>query len=177
MFDRGRFWSPVPEWQQSRIERPDLWISAVRSAGPICLVSGNLGAFLTAQGLERCLGPRDICGAQRYALRLAPDRLLYVGDGASAGEAQPSFGWSDGIAVTDVSDGYLLFDILGRSAANIMRLGSAYDYDSLEKPAEESAMTLFAGIKVALKRLETGWRLHVERPAATALWHWLEKAR
>ncbi|HVJ40286.1 MAG TPA: hypothetical protein VM639_02265 [Dongiaceae bacterium] len=176
MFDRGRFWSPVPAWQQSSLERPDFRISAVRTAGPICLVSGNLGAFLTAQRLERCLGPRDICGAQRYALQLAPDRLLYVGDGASTGQPQLSFGWSEGIAVTDVSDGYLLFDVLGRSAVDIMRLGGAYDYDSLERAAEESAMTLFAGIKVALMRLETGWRLHVERPAATALWHWLEKA-
>lgn len=182
MFDRGRFWSSVPDWSQCIIERPDLVIRPVRLAGPLCLVSGNLDAFLASRQLERSLGPRDMAGrcdmteGQRYALRLAPDRLLFVGERSPSEQSQPSPGWSpDGVAVADVSDGYLLFDVTGRRAAEIMRLGAAYDCDSPAELAEESAMILFAGIKVALMRLEAGWRLHVERPAATALWHWLEK--
>jgi hypothetical protein len=35
---------------------------------------------------------------------------------------------------------------------------------------------LFAGQRVILARLPQGWRLHVERPHAAAIWQWLQRA-
>jgi heterotetrameric sarcosine oxidase gamma subunit len=173
MFDRGRFWSPVPHWQTAVINRTDLAVRPVQPDGQIFMVSGNFGAFLARQGLARCLGPKDSCGEAPYALRLAPDRMLLVG-GAAAIDIVP--GWQDGIAVSEVTDGYLIIDVTGANAETLMRAGAAYDFDAPAGAAVESAVILFAGMKVAVMRRAGGWRLHVERPIAPALWHWLEKA-
>ncbi|HVI88308.1 MAG TPA: sarcosine oxidase subunit gamma family protein [Dongiaceae bacterium] len=173
MFDRGRFWSPVPDWQTAVINGPDVDMHPVRPDGQVLMVSGNFGTFLAKQGLARCLGPKDSCGDAPYALRLAPDRLLLVGGKAEV-DAVP--GWLDGIAVSDVTDGYVMIDVLGASAEMVMRAGAAYDFNAPAGAAVESSAILFAGMKVAVIRRADGWRLHVERPIATALWHWLEKA-
>ena len=39
-------------------------------------------------------------------------------------------GWSDGVATTDVSDGYLLFDLTGPAALDVMAMGAEYDFAS-----------------------------------------------
>lgn len=174
MFDRGRFWSPVPEWQSAAISRPDLDIRPVQPEGQVLLVSGDFGAFLAKQALARCLGPKDSCGDAPYALRLAPDRMLLVG-GKTVIDVVP--GWRDGIAVSDVSDGYVIIDVLGTGAGAVMQAGAAYDFVAPAGAAVESAVILFAGMKVAVIRRTGGWRLHVERPMATTLWLWLEKLR
>jgi heterotetrameric sarcosine oxidase gamma subunit len=175
VFDRGLFWSPVPDWPQAVIEGPGISIHPVPPAASMCLVSGNLEAFLERQGLRRCLGPRDICDGPRYALRLAPDRMLFICNGSLPAEASNPSWTSDGIAVSDVTDGFMCFDLVGRGAADIMRLAASYDFDEPLRPIEESTLMEFAGIKAAVVRRETGWRLHVERPQAATLWHWLEK--
>jgi heterotetrameric sarcosine oxidase gamma subunit len=172
MFDRGRFWSPVPDWPSVAISRPEADIRRVQADGQILMVSGNFGAFLANQGLARCLGPRDSIGDAPYALRLAPDRLLLIGGKAEI-DAVP--GWQGGIAVSDVTDGYVIIDILGAGAAAFMQAGAAYDFEAPAGAAVESAVIQFAGMKVAVIRRSGGWRLHVERPMATTLWHWLEK--
>ena len=175
MFDRGLFWSPVPHWPQARIVADDVDIRLAPAPGWICLVSGDLDSFLVRQALRRCLGPRDLCDAPRYALRLAPDRLLFVSDTPAPAAVSP--GWSpDGIAVTEVTDGVVCLDLTGRGAGDVMRLAGPYDHDATARYDAESCQMIFAGLKVAVVRLENGWRLHVERPLATALWHWLEKS-
>ncbi len=110
----------------------------------------------------------------RYALRLAPDRLLFVSvDGAATDGV--TFGWSeDGCAITDVSDGYVLLDITGSAAPELMRLGALHDFEAKSDTA--SAAMLFAGQRVILARIQQGWRLHVERPHAAAIWQWLQRA-
>ena len=85
------------------------------------------------------------------------------------------FGWTeDGCAVTDVSDGFVLFDIMGPAAPELMRLGALHDFEA--KSDTGSAATLFAGQQVILARTQLGWRLHVERPNAAAIWQWLQRA-
>jgi heterotetrameric sarcosine oxidase gamma subunit len=166
MPDRGLFWSPVPDWSRASIRHEGLSIVAL-AAQAAWLVSGNLAAFLERRGL-RLGGTGD-----RYALRLAPDRLLFVSmDGAGTDDA--AFGWSDGCAVTDVSDGYVLLDITGPMAPDLMRLGALHDFDARSESA--SAAMLFAGQRVILARIPQGWRLHVERPDAAAIWQWLQRA-
>jgi heterotetrameric sarcosine oxidase gamma subunit len=176
MPDRGKFWSPVPDWSAAGIRRPGLDIAVAR-AGAIWLVSGDLAMFLTQHhdGAD-CIGPRDTIAADRYALRLAPDRLLFV-HRAAAQTVPEALGWSnDGLALTDVSDGILLFDVTGPAAPDVMAQGAEYDFTSKTTLPTEAATMLFAGLKVSIARIPAGWRLHIERPYAAALWQWLEHA-
>lgn len=176
MFDRASFWSPVPAWPLASIEHAGVRIRPAPSPALMCLVSGDLSRFLEERGLRRCLGPRDTCDGRLYALRLAPDCLLFVGSDPFPG-FDGATGWSsDRTAVSDVSDGFLCFDLTGERAGDVMRMGALYDFDAPAGRGDESAVMLFAGTRVAVVRLETGWRLHVERPVAAPLWHWLETA-
>lgn len=166
MLDRGLFWSPVPDWSRASIRHDELSIAAV-APQVACLVSGNFAAFLERRGV------RFGDAGERYALCLAPDRLLFVDmDGTAADDA--AFGWKDGCAVTDVSDGYVLLDITGPAALELMRLGALHDFEA--NPETGSAAMLFAGQRVILARIPQGWRLHVERPNAAAIWQWLQRA-
>ena len=176
MPDRGKFWPPVPDWSVAAIRRHGLDIVVAR-AETIWLVSGDLPKFLARHhdGAD-CTGHRDACGGDRYALRLAPDRLLFVRR-AAAQAAPETHGWSnDGVALTDMSDGILLFDVTGPSALDVMALGAEYDFAAKPASPTKSAAMLFAGLKVWMARIAGGWRLHVERSYAAALWQWLEHA-
>jgi len=164
MLDRGLFWSPVPDWPQAGIRHEGLIVAAL---APLAawLVSGNLAAFLERHGV------RFSDASDRYALRLAPDRLLFV---SMNGADVTAFGWSDGCAVTDVSDSYVLLDVTGPVALDLMRMGALHDFEAVSDTA--SAATLFAGQRVIVARIPQGWRLHVERPNAAAIWQWLQRA-
>ena len=50
MFDRGRFWSPVPNWPDAAIERADISIRPALSVARLHLVSGDFGGFLAFRG-------------------------------------------------------------------------------------------------------------------------------
>jgi heterotetrameric sarcosine oxidase gamma subunit len=164
MPDRGLFWSPVPDWSRASIRHEGLSIAALAPQAA-WLVSGNLAAFLERRGV------RFGDAGDRYALRLAPDRLLFVSmDGAN----DTTFGWSEGCAVTDVSDSYVLLDVAGPAAPELMRMGALHDFEAVSDTA--SAATLFAGQRVIVARIPQGWRLHVERPNAAAIWQWLQRA-
>jgi heterotetrameric sarcosine oxidase gamma subunit len=167
MLDRGLFWSPIPDWSCASIRHDELSIAAV--APQIAwLVSGSLATFLERHGLR--LGD----DGERYVLRLAPDRLMFVAmDGAVTDGV--TFGWSeDGCAITDISDGYVLLDITGPAAPELMRLGALHDFEARSNTA--SASMLFAGQRIILAHIQQGWRLHVERPSAAAIWQWLQRA-
>jgi heterotetrameric sarcosine oxidase gamma subunit len=164
MPDRGLFWSPVPDWSRATIRHEGLSIVALAPQAA-WLVSGNLAAFLERRGV------RFGDAGDRYALRLAPDRLLFV---SMDGVDDVTFGWSDGCAVSDVSDGYVLLDITGAAALDLMRLGALHDFEGKSDTA--SAAMLFAGQRIILARISQGWRLHVERPNAAAIWQWLQRA-
>jgi heterotetrameric sarcosine oxidase gamma subunit len=167
MRDRGLFWSPVPDWSHASIRHDGLSIAAVAPQAA-WLVSGNLAAFLEWRGVR--FGE----AGDRYALRLAPDRLLFVSVEDAAADGA-TFGWSEaGYAITDVSDGFVLLDITGPAALDLMRLGTLHDFEV--KPDTASAAMLFASQRVILARIQQGWRLHVERPHATAIWQWLQRA-
>jgi sarcosine oxidase, subunit gamma len=175
MPDRGLFWSPVPDWPRADIQHQGLGITA-RSVENGWLVSGDLSRFLGRRAGLFCVGPLEVCERESYGLRLAPDRLLFVGRDAALIHPE-QFGWSeDGIAVTDVSDGFMLFDVAGPGAPDLMALGAQYDFQAKPGAQAESASMMFAGLKVAIARIPPGWRLHVERPYATALWQWLQHA-
>ncbi|HET6160260.1 MAG TPA: hypothetical protein VFE34_18085 [Dongiaceae bacterium] len=175
MPDRGLFWSPVPDWSRAEIQQPGLGITAL-SPRTAWLVSGNFSAFLAKRGGLACVGPRETCERDAYSLRLTPDRLLFVAQDAVSTHPE-TFGWSDdGVAITDVSDGLMLFDVTGPAAPALMQLGANYEFEANPAGPEESASTLFAGLHASIVRILPGWRLHVERPYATAMWQWLQHA-
>lgn len=169
MSDRSAFWSPPPDWGSARITRPGLEITVRETR--FTLVSGETHAWLAAQGIAPAIGPREACPAGGYALRLAPDSVLVVG------WESPVDGWQPEarVALSACSDGWLVFEILGEGAAALMAEGSEYRFTASPEPPTESARLLFAGIVVAVARCSGGWRLHVERAWAPALWRWLAR--
>jgi sarcosine oxidase gamma subunit len=170
MHNRAQFWSPVPDWLQVSLVGSSIRVAPVESAS-VWLVSGTPPALPAGYGIEAITSPRQCGDASRYALRLAPDRLLFV----SGTAAETSFGWSsEGGAITDVSDGIVIFDILGEAAGELMARGSEYPFLATAGPAEESASIRFAGFKLAVAKRTQGWRIHIERPWAPALWRWLQ---
>jgi len=170
MHDRGRFWSPVPDWSEVSLHAAGLDVSPVTVAS-ICLVSGDVKQFLAQRGIGEILGPRHVCSGGAYGLRLAPDRAMVVDD-ASAFDTDMGFG--NGCAVTDVSDGIMIFYVHGEHAAHLMAQGSEYPFEATTIFPHESTSMQFAGLRVIVSRRERGWRLHIERPWAPALWRWLQ---
>ena len=166
MFERSPFWSAPPVWSEARIEAPCLRVRAILS--PAQLVSGAVDAWLASRA-ESALGPRDRCAQERYALRLAPDMVLRVGEPA----VEPGWHEAERVAVSDAGDAWMSFDVEGEGALALLRQGGEYPFDEAAGPATESARMLFAGLVVAVSRRETGWRLHVDRAWAPALWRWL----
>ena len=170
MFNRAEFWSPIPDWSQALLRGESVTVTPVPVAAA-WWVSGDATSFLERHGLSQALGPRDTGDGERYALRYAPGRLLFV----SQAPAQDDFGWTtDGGAITDISDGMMVFDIHGEGAAELMAQGGEYPFAAAPGLATESASLRFAGFRLAVMRRPNGWRLHLERPWAPALWHWLQ---
>jgi sarcosine oxidase gamma subunit len=171
MFDRSGFWSPVPGWIGAVLESEGFRIAAVAPAA-IWRLSANVAPVLQRLGIDRTLGPRDACDAACYALRIAPDSVLAVCESEPTVALEP--GWTaDGAAQSEMNDGIVCIDIRGPRAAELMSLASEYPFTAAPGPQRESARMLFAGLRVAVMRRADGWRLHVERPWAPALWHWL----
>ena len=167
MFERSPFWSAPPVWSSASIERAGLRITAIEA--PALLLSGAMDVWLSRREL-RCLGPREICDATGYALRLAPDTVLFVG----AADIAPGWHAEEQLAVSDAGDAWVLIDVLGERATDVMAQGSELALATVAGPAGESARLLFAGMVVAVSRRPAGWRLHVDRAWAPALWRWLE---
>jgi heterotetrameric sarcosine oxidase gamma subunit len=170
MHDRGQFWLPVPDWERVSLHAAGVDANPVTVAS-ICLVSGDLQQLLARHGIGEILGPRQLCSGDTYALRLAPDRVMFVGD---ATVLETCTGSTNSCAVTDVSDGIMIFDIHGERAADLMAQGSEYPFEDTAVFPHESASMQFAGFRLAVARRPDGWRLHIERSWAPALWHWLQ---
>jgi len=170
MHDRAQFWSPTPDWSQVSLHAPAVDIAVVNTAS-MWLVSGNAQQLLARYGAEEALGRRQVCGEESYALRVAPDRVLFVAD-AQALDAAAAV--APGCAITDISDGMLTFEVRGADAAQLMAQGSEYPFDDSTSRPHESASMQFAGFRLIVSRRADGWRLHVERPWAPALWRWLQ---
>ncbi|MFO1394035.1 MAG: hypothetical protein U1F09_09775 [Steroidobacteraceae bacterium] len=170
MDDRSPFWSPVPDWSSAKIRTSSL---DVRVVLPVCAwqLSGEWGSVLTRLGVGAVRGPRDRCGDSRYALRLSPDSVLLVSDAP----VDLAAGWHEaGYAATALGDALVLVDLEGAGASALMAAGSEYPFSAaIVRPLESARMQL-AGHTIAVSRRPSGWRLHVPRPWATALWRWLE---
>ncbi len=170
MHDRAQFWSPVPDWSRVSLHAAGIGVAPVNVAS-IWLVSGDAQQLLARYGAAEALGPRQICGDDTYSLRVAPDRVLFIADTQALDAAAAV---ALGCAITDVGDGMLIFEVRGEAAAELIAQGSEYPFDDTTLRPHESASMQFAGFRLIVSRRADGWRLHVERPWAPALWRWLQ---
>jgi sarcosine oxidase gamma subunit len=167
MRDLTSSWPAVPDWNRAVLDQNDITVRSV-PVDSQHLVSGNLAGFAAKAGLpDQGAGAFGQVSGERYALRVARDRVLVVNAPADAMDA----GWhEDGYAVTDVSAMYHVFEIEGAGLDAV--IGEAMFVDpNAQSP---SAMTMFAG-QQAVVYYHEGWlRVHVERGFAPYLWQWLE---
>ncbi|MBL9053335.1 MAG: hypothetical protein JNN02_06360 [Tabrizicola sp.] len=156
MSDRSTFWPAAPDWATARIEVAGVTVTASHGDRGVFLLSGAAMAVQQAA--------KDHPGT---LLRISPDRAMLLTD-THAGLQD---GWhSAGIAVSDLSDAHIRFDIRGPGAPPLLALGSpslALD------PRPRAAAIAFAGMTLLVEPLPDGARLHVEHPQAPHLWHWL----
>lgn len=156
MTDRSTCWPAPTDWTSARIEAVGVTVTASH---------GDRGVFLLS-GPGKAIAPlvKDHPGT---LLEIAPDRAMLVTDT----QAGLQDGWHpSGLAISDLSDAHICFDIRGPGAAALLALGSA----SLAiDPAPRAAAVGFAGVTLLVEPLADGARLHVERPQAPHLWHWL----
>lgn len=156
MSDRSTFWPAPPDWTTARIEAQGVTVTASCGDRGVFLLSGP------SRAVQQVM--KDHPGT---LLHIAPDRAMLVTDS----EAGLQDGWHPaGVAVSDLSDAHIRLDLRGPGAAALLALGSP----SLALDAKPRAAALgFAGMTLLVEPLADGTRLHVERPQAPHLWHWL----
>lgn len=161
MRDDSHKWDVPPDYSAAII-RQGVAVTALAPPRQT-LISG-------AAVLERhrdALGWPDIAQGDSYALCLRRDRVLLVG-----GPAMED-GWdgAQGLAVSDVSDGYAMFQIAGPAALALCRRGAEL---SLATPSRSVARAVF-GFECLLYRWgdDATCRVHVSRAHAQALWQTL----
>lgn len=169
MRDLAEKWSVAPDWQSAAITTPGLAIRAVLDLNQL-MVSGDLDAWTRASSIGGTgVGAFGIAQGDRYAARLARDRLLVV----SKSPLGIATGWhADGFAVTAISAGLQIFEAEGTALDAFIARGTTLDPGQ----ASASAALSFAGISAIVYRREGKLRIHVDRSLAAYLWTWMETA-
>ena len=159
--DNHRWDAPVAD---KSLERPGLSIRQV-SLNRMTLISGPFPETLRAAGLAHAVGWPDIAIGPSYALRLRRDRIL-VADGPDLSE-----GWNadTGLAISDMTSGYAVFEIAGQKAMGFLQRGTEI---STGKPSA-SVNRAFHGLAAMIYAWETKecFRLHVASPMQETFWH------
>jgi len=119
---------------------------------------------LAASQLTRVGWPGDVNTdrTDRYALVLRRDRLLEIN-----GE-QRIDGWDDTsqCAVSDVTDGYVVFEISGSGAQDLLKQGGFINTD---QPSPSVARQLFGQSVLLYRTNALSYRLHINRMFAQSL--------
>ncbi len=177
-----------------------LTISAAPVAAQIA-VTGDMAASAAALGAIISqvppAQPNQIAGREPYLLWLAPDKRLVVSESGSRFDLRDRLSSALAgkfAAVSDVSDGLAVIDILGPRAREIVAMGCGLDLDPQLFTPSASARTLLAGQPVVLYPLalpeakwepgrphipqppNRGYRVHVDRAILHYLWKWLAQA-
>ncbi|TPN56240.1 hypothetical protein [Mesorhizobium sp. B1-1-7] len=169
MRDLAEKWSSVPDWPAAMITTPGLAVRTVTGLDQT-LVSGDLDAWARLSGVKADgVGVFGAAQGERYAARLARDRLLVVSNAPLAIAA----GWhKEGFAVTEISTGLQLFEIEGVGLDAFIARGTTLDP---RQPSASAALS-FAGISAIVYRHGSKLRIHVDRGLACYLWTWMEQA-
>lgn len=167
MHDRGRFWTPVPDWREVALDG-DGW--RVRRVAGLCqtLVSGDLAAATAALAPGAgAVGLWGIAAGEAAVVRIARDRALVV----SSSPAEIAPGWHGGFAASPCDDAWAVIGLSGPGIGALAAEGTAAALDG----GSPSASVMFAGVPCLLYRTAPqAARLHVESPFAAYIWTWLE---
>jgi sarcosine oxidase subunit gamma len=175
-------------------------ISAAPVAAQIA-VTGDMAAAAAALGAiinqVPPAQPNQVAGKEPYLLWLALDKRLIVSGKADRFELGQRLTESLAgkfVAVSDVSDGVAVIDILGPRARELIAMGCGLDLDPQLFTPGISARTLLAGQPILLYPLATpevkwepgmphmpqppnrGYRLHIDRAILHYLWKWLAQS-
>jgi hypothetical protein len=151
MHDPMAKWTPAPDFSAARLERPGLTATPLHGLKQT-LVSGDLAGIAT-------VGFWGIAPPPRYAIRIARDRALFIGEAPA------------GFVASEASDAYAVFALEGEGLRALVAEACAADPDA----GSPSAAALFAGVPALLYRVAEGEaRLHVEASLAAYVWRWLE---
>ena len=168
MHDRGRFWSPAPDFSQAPAGGGDGWSARRRPGLGQTLLSGDLNSAIAALSPGAAeVGLWAVADAPAYAVRAARDRALLVTPAPL--DLEP--GWRDGYVATPCDDAYAVIELSGPAIVDIIAEATAVDLGG----GSRSAALLFAGVPALLYRSDPDTaRLHVEAPLAAYIWTWLE---
>jgi sarcosine oxidase gamma subunit len=132
------------------------------------MVSGDLDAFNARHAMGKPIGLLGLATGQRYAVRMARDRIIAV----RSGEKEMATGWNpEGYAVTCMSSALHVFELSGPAVMKIVARGCTFDPRKLGL----SSAISFAGVTVSLYRYDdpNTIRLHVDRSLAEYLLAWI----
>lgn len=166
MQNRGKFWTPAPDWRAARLEGEGWHARRIHGLGQT-LLSGDLDAARAAlaPGAGE-VGLWGLAGEGACAVRIARDRALLV----SPSPLAIAPGWRAGFIATPCDDGHAVLEISGPGMPQIVAEGTAADLAA----GSRSASVLFAGVSCLLYRAGPDRaRLHVESPLAAYIWTWL----
>ena len=162
-------WPIPPRWEAAVLQRDDVTARTVSGLNQL-LVSGAFDAWNRASGMSGAgVGAADVASGDRYAVRLARDRMLVVSERPLSIDA----GWHDeGFAVTAMDAALHVFEIFGTGVDRLVARGATLDL----RDGSPAASLLFAGVNVVLYRFDEARkiRVHVDRGLAPYLWEWLE---
>ena len=170
MRDRGRFWSPVPDWNAAGLARESWRARRIAGLGQT-LISGELDAAVAALAPGAAeAGLWQLTDTDRVLVRIARDRALLV----TGKPLRVEPGWhADGYVAAPCDDGYAVFEISGEGLGKVVAQASSADTEA----GSRSASIMFAGVPALLYRTAPSTaRVHVESPLAAYLQAWLEGA-
>lgn len=157
MRDDRMKWAPLPDTFLTAAR--DRVTIAPRHVGFQYLVSG---LSVVSDGSH--IGWPEVCVRPDYTLSIRRDQILRVGC------VQQATGWiaETGQAVSDMSDGYQVFEVSGPKAFDVLSRGAELD---LSLASASTARALW-GVSTLLYRHgnDTTFRLHVERSYAMGLY-------
>lgn len=170
MRDLAEKWSLEPDWRAATMQTPGLVIRSLTGFTQY-LVSGDLAAWSRRTDMDdAAVGALSVARGERYALRIARDRILAVSE-TPFGIAP---GWhAAGFAVSTFDAGLHMFEIEGPDMSSLFARATTLD----PKGETASAALLFAGANALCYRHGHAdrLRLHIDRALAPYLWRWLEQ--
>lgn len=156
-------WSPDVGFARNKVTTGSVTLAQLEPARQT-LVSGPYQAALALAELGGATGWAEPAQGETYALRLRRDRILVV-NGAELAD-----GWHDaaGLAVSDMTAGYSVFEITGNGAFDVLRRGTEI---SLETPSASVARA-FYGYPVLVYAVvaQNAYRIHTPRGHGHNLW-------
>lgn len=168
MLDTAAKWQTEPDWAHARLAGRPIEVGAVTGV-PQRLVSGDIDRFLARHDFGKDVGALGLAFGDRYAVRVARDRLLIIG----LPDSDLRDGWHDeGYAVSTVSSALRLFEARGDGVRDLLARATTIDPDN---PGPCAAMP-FGGVMGTVYRhgdTET-LRIHVDRGLAAYLWEWFQ---